>query len=70
MANFINGRRLRKYSEPLTTKILKKLRAAQNAKEQKERVKIEAQAEAKLRAQKNQEKRYSLYQLYNLRCGL
>ena len=57
MANFINGSRLRRYQEPLTEEILARLHAAKNEKERKEQLIAEAQAEAKLRAQKNRERR-------------
>ena len=58
MANFINGSRLRKYREPLTNEILEKLHIATNAKEKKKQIKAEVQTEAKLRSQKNRERRH------------
>ncbi|MCO5581470.1 hypothetical protein L7F22_035355 [Adiantum nelumboides] len=57
MANFINGSRLRRYHEPLTNEILGRLHMAKNEKERKERLKVEAQEEARLRAQKNRKKK-------------
>ena len=57
MANFINGSRLRRYQEPLTEDILARLHAAKNEKERKAQMIEEAQAEAKLRAQRNRERR-------------
>ncbi len=57
MANFINGSPLRRYQEPLTEDILARLHAAKNEKEQKAQVIADAQAEAKLRAQRNRERR-------------
>ena len=57
MANFINGSRLTKYNKPLTNEILERLHTAKNAKERKEQIKADAQAKARLRAQKNQERR-------------
>ena len=57
MANFINGSRLRRYHEPLTEEILARLHAAKNEKERQAQLIAEAQMEAKLRAQKNRERR-------------
>ena len=56
MANFINGSGLRRYQEPLTEDILARLHAVKNEKEQKAQVIADAQAEAKLRAQRNRER--------------
>ena len=57
MANFINRSQLKKYKEPLTNEILERLHTTKNAKERQEQIKVEAQAEARLQAQKNQERR-------------
>ena len=57
MANFINGSRLRRYHEPLTEEILARMHTARNEKERKAQMIADAQAEAKLRAQKNKDRR-------------
>ena len=57
MANFINGSQLRKYNEPLTDEILERMHTTKNAKIRQEQIKEEAQAKARLCAQKNQERR-------------
>ena len=56
MANFINESRLRRYQEPLTLDILARLHESKNKKERKAQVIADAQAEAKLRAQRNRER--------------
>lgn len=57
MANWISGCRLKKFHEPLTTDILKRLRAAKERKQRKEDIKHEAQEESKERANKLRQRR-------------
>ena len=57
MANFINGSQLRKYNEPLIDEILERMHTTKNAKVKQEQIKKEAQTEARLCAQQNQERR-------------
>ena len=52
MTNFINGSRLFGYIKPLTDEILEHLHGANNAKERKAQMIVEAQAKACMRAQK------------------
>ena len=57
MANWISGCRLKKYKEPLTKEILKKLHATKERKRKHENMKSAAQKEAKERAAKLRKQR-------------
>ena len=60
MANWISGCRLKKYKEPLTEEILKRLHATKERKKKHEKMKSLAQQEAKERAAKLRRQRLGI----------
>ena len=60
MANWISGCRLKKYKEPLTEEILKRLHATKERIKQENKMKAQAQREAKERAAKLRRQRLGL----------